>query len=229
VRHLLLRLTGSPRIDHVAFDLDGTLVDSRADLAGAVNHVLVAFGRPPIDPRTVHGYVGDGARVLVERAFGPLDADAMEVALDVFLRHYGAHCLDETRLHPGLDDALAALAGTGRTLSVVTNKPHALAERILLGLGVREAFVDVVGGDSLPSRKPDPAGLRRVAARAGVPIDRTVLVGDSPIDLDTAVAAGGRFCGVTWGFDPDRLLARRPARLARDARHLVELIDAAGR
>jgi phosphoglycolate phosphatase len=226
LRDVLLRLSSPGGIAHVAFDLDGTLVDSRADLAAAVNHVLAARGRPPIDPPTVYGYVGDGARALIERAFGPLPAAELEAALALFLDHYGAHCLDETRLYAGLDGALAALRAAGRTLSVVTNKPCALAEQILAGLGVRGAFVDVVGGDSLPTRKPDPAGLQRVAERAGVPIGRTMLVGDSPIDLDTASAAGAVFCGVAWGLAPQRLLARRPRRLARDPYHLVALVDA---
>lgn len=188
--------------------------------------MLAARGRPAIDPRTVYDYVGDGARALIERAFGPLPAADLEAALALFLDHYGSHCLDETRLYAGLDDALAALRAAGRSLSVVTNKPRALAERILAGLGVRDAFVDVVGGDSLPTRKPDPAGLRRVAARAGVAIAHTMLVGDSPVDLDTASAAGAVFCGVAWGLAPGRLLARRPSHLARDPRHLVALVDA---
>jgi phosphoglycolate phosphatase len=164
--------------------------------------------------------------MLLERTVGPLPEQARAEAFRRFLEHYGAHCLDATRLHPGIAELLVTLRATGRSLSVLTNKPAALAERILRGLGIRDAFEEVVGGDSLPTRKPDPAGLRRVAARARAPITHTMLVGDSPIDLDTASAAGSAFCGVAWGFDPAALRRRRPARLARDVPHLRALLGA---
>lgn len=222
-------MTAPSAARHVAFDLDGTLIDSRADLAASVNHVLATCGRPAIDPRTVYRFVGDGARALVARTLGPMDDDALHAAVATFLLHYGRHCLDETRLYPGMRAALAAIRASGRTVSVVTNKPAALAERILDGLGVRDVFLDLVGGDSLPTRKPDPAGLRRVARRAGVATADTLLVGDSPIDLDTAERAGSAFCGVTWGPMPEPLQARRPRWVVHDARDLVGMIGAGPR
>jgi len=221
--NVLRGLTPLAAIAHVAFDLDGTLVDSRADLAAAVNHVRIHRGLAPLDVATVTGFVGDGAAKLVGRALGPAATD--EAAVAHFLGYYHEHCLDETRLYPGMHAALGLLRSNGRSLSVLTNKPRALAERVLAGLGIDDAFIDVVGGDSLPTRKPNPRGLWRVAARAAVPIERTLLVGDSPVDLDTATAAGSAFCGVAWGFASDRLQDRTPTYLARDARHLLALLD----
>jgi phosphoglycolate phosphatase len=216
---------GGGSVRHVAFDLDGTLIDSRSDLASAVNHVRARCGAPPIDPRTVYAYVGDGARALLERAVGPLPEAAMDEALAWFLAHYGAHCLDRTRLYPGMGAVLETLRSGGHTLSVVTNKPAHLSERILSGLGIRAHFLAVVGGDSLPTRKPDPDGLLYVAGLAGTTPSETLLVGDSPVDLETASAAGTRFCGVAWGFVPERLMARRPRCIVRGAPHLLDVID----
>lgn len=193
-------------VAHVMFDLDGTLVDSRADLANAVNHVLASFGCDPLDPRTVHRYVGDGARALVERALGPGRRPLWSAGVDVFLAYYREHALDRTCLYPGVGELLAAMDAVGVSASVLTNKPVELSCRILEGLGVLGQFVDVVGGDSLAVRKPHPDGVRYLLRRAEVGADGALLVGDSVIDAATARAAGVRFCGVTWGFTPEGLV-----------------------
>ncbi len=207
LRHLVLGLSAITDIVHVAFDLDGTLVDSRADLAAAVNAVRRARGLTPLGVRAVQAMVGEGARALVRRAMPPGDDDELAAALAAFVEHYGAHCLDRTRPYPGVPEALRVLRAGGRSLSVVTNKPAALAERILAGLGLRDAFDVLVGGDTLPTRKPDPAAIRHVAAHAGVGVAAVALIGDSPIDHETAVRAGCAFVGVAWGFEPGRLRA----------------------
>jgi phosphoglycolate phosphatase len=210
--------------EHVAFDLDGTLVDSRADIAAAVNHVLGVLGLPEIDPATVFGYVGDGARTLVARALGPEHAALMEPAVVEFMRYYGAHLLDVTRPYPGVEEALAALAQRGAVLSVLTNKPEELSRALLGGLGLLESFVGVVGGDSLPARKPDPAGLDHLRALSGTPRDRTLLVGDSAIDVRTARAAHVAFCGVAWGIAPEALRAAAPERIVDRPAEIVALV-----
>ena len=195
------------RIAHVLFDLDGTLLDSRADLANAVNHVREGFGLPALDPTTVHRYVGDGARALVERALGSARRDLWADGIERFLAYYDAHLLDRSRLYPGIAELLVALAAAGVSLSVLTNKPEGFSRRILTGLGVVDAFVGIAGGDTLPVRKPDPGGVTYLLQRAGIPGARALVVGDSHVDLATARAAQVPFCGVSWGFNPGDLVA----------------------
>jgi len=211
--------------DHVVFDLDGTLVDSRADLAEAVNHVLRTLGRPELPPATLHGYVGEGARVLVERALGIEHQNLLPRGVEAFMAYYGAHLLDATRPYPGISEALAALAARGVTLSVLTNKPVGMSRAILEGLGLAPRFVEILGGDSLPVRKPDPAGLEHLRARTGTARERVLLVGDSGIDLRTARAGRVAFCGVAWGLTPDALLAARPERVIEHPAELVSLVE----
>jgi phosphoglycolate phosphatase len=216
---------GAVVYEHVAFDLDGTLVDSRADLAGAVNHVLRALRRPELEPATLYRYVGEGARVLVERALGPEHQDLLRPAVETFMAYYGAHLLDATCPYPGVVEALAALAERRIALSVLTNKPVAMSRAILDGLGLTPRFVDILGGDSLPVRKPDPAGLEHLRAGTGTPRERMLLVGDSGIDLRTARAARVAFCGVAWGLTPDALRAARPERVIHHPAELLSVVE----
>ena len=215
----------APAFRHVVFDLDGTLVDSRADLVSATNVVLRSFDLPEIDPTTVYSYVGDGARALVERALGTARAPRAEEGVRRFLAYYRVHLLDETRPYPGIEPMLEALAARSVTLSVLTNKPADLSRRILDGLGLAHWFHAVVGGDSLPTRKPDPAGLLGLLAASGTPCAAGLLVGDSPVDLETAQAAGTAFCGVTWGLAPERLRACAPPITIDEAAAVVPLVE----
>jgi phosphoglycolate phosphatase len=183
----------------VAFDLDGTLIDSRADLAEAVNRMRAGYALPPLPLDEVVAKIGEGARRLVERALE--DAPRIEVApaLGRFLDEYAPIATRATRPYPGIGDLLVELAAR-RPLALLTNKPEAISRRILEDLGWRELFTVVVGGDTLSARKPDPAGLRHVARRCGAPLERIVLVGDTAIDAAAAAAAGCRFVWVEWGF-----------------------------
>ncbi len=183
-------------------DLDGTLVDSVEDLGASVNHALSALGLPPRSTDEIRSFVGEGARVLLARAISPRD-ELLEPALALWRGHYDAHCLDRTRLYPGVG---AALAGAGRVLAVHTNKPGALARKILAGLGVAGRFVAIVGGDEAP-RKPDPAGTLEIMARVGAAPGETVFVGDSRVDAATARAAGVALVAVTWGLSARAELA----------------------
>ena len=211
--------------EHVAFDLDGTLIDSRADLAAAVNHVLRDLGLPEQPPETLYRYVGEGARVLVERALGPAHRNRFDDGVAAFMEYYGAHLLDATVPYPGMVDLLDALETRRVALSVLTNKPLRLSRAILDGLELAGRFVGVIGGDSLPVRKPDPAGLDHLRWVTGTPRERTLLVGDSAIDVATARAGGVTFCGVSWGLSPDELLAAAPERVVHDARELLVVIE----
>ena len=196
-------------IEHVIFDLDGTLVDSRADLSNAVNYVRRQYGLAALEPATLYRYVGDGARALIERAMGPEHRSSWDGATEQFLLHYREHLLDATCLYPGVGGVLQAIGRARMAMSVLTNKPEALSRRILNGLDVDSWFVDVVGGDRLPVRKPAPAGALHLLQLTDTPPQRAVIVGDSPVDAATARASGTSFCGVTWGFNPSALIAER--------------------
>jgi phosphoglycolate phosphatase len=208
----------------LVFDLDGTLVDSSRDIAASVNAALarVAPGTAAIPLDAILSYVGEGARLLVERSLrhSGLGLSADQV-LTVYLECYAERLLDTTRLYPGVAEALEALAGT--TLAVLTNKPGDLSRAILKGLGVAGRFARVRGAGDVPSRKPDPAGLLGLMAEVSAMASETWMVGDSATDVDVARAAGVRVAGVTWGFHPGALRAAGPDRLIDDPRELALL------
>src|SRR3954469_8902836 len=169
----------------VIFDLDGTLIDSRRDLADAVNALLVELGAAPLDLDTVTSMVGEGAAVLVARALAAAGFRADEPgALDRFLAHYAARLTIHTRPYAGIPEALADLHGEGRVLAVLTNKPQNATGEILDRLGLTRWFTAVIGGDTAAGRKPDPAGLLSIAHGAGAAPAETLLVGDSVVDLE---------------------------------------------
>ncbi len=184
----------------VAFDLDGTLIDSIGDLAVAVNRLVEEWGGRRLDPRQVAGMVGEGAALLIARAFeaAGVGGDPRE-ALPRFLEIYDALLPGTTRPYPGVPEMIRAL-GAIVPLAVLTNKPTSAARKILSLLGLAPSFRQVVGGDGPFRRKPDPEGLRHVMAEAGVDARDTLMVGDSTIDLLTARAAGARTCLVRYGF-----------------------------
>jgi phosphoglycolate phosphatase len=184
----------------LVFDLDGTLIDSRRDITTAINRTRATFGLPPLALEQVVRMVGEGARVLIERAFnGEIPPESLDAALARYLEHYRQVCLDETRPYPGIEEMLAALAAV-YPLALLSNKGEELSRIVLNGLGLDRWFREVLGGDSLPTRKPDPAGLRLLADRLGVPLGELLLVGDTRIDAETARAAGCAFALVEWGF-----------------------------
>jgi phosphoglycolate phosphatase len=187
-------------IQLVVFDLDGTLVDSHRDLADAINALLAELGASPLPHDVVTRMVGEGAPVLVKRALAAVGLDPdTPGALDRFLAHYDARLLETTRPYPGMIETLTAL-GADHRLAVLTNKPTRATLRVLDGLALRESFADVMCGDMAYGRKPDPAGLRELVARAGTTADATLLVGDSPVDHATARRAGTRICLARYGF-----------------------------
>lgn len=169
----------------------------------------MAPGAPAVPLEAVLSFVGEGARLLVERCLRhaglPLAADDV---LPVYLECYASRLLDTTRLYPGVAEALDALAAC--PLAVLTNKPGDMSRSILEGLGVGGRFARVLGAGDVRRRKPDPEGLLRLMAEAGARPGETWMVGDSATDVQTARAAGARAAGVTWGFHPDALRAAGP-------------------
>lgn len=186
---------------HVVLDLDGTLVDTKDDLAAAVNVTLATLGLPAQDPRTLLGYVGNGARVLLERALGDAHRTRIEDGLDVFMPWYRAHLLDHAAVYPGLRAVLERLAEEGAVFSVLTNKPADMSAAILAGLDLETLCPRLIGGDTLPVRKPDPTGLRQLIAAAGIAAPATLMVGDSAVDVVTGRNAAVATCAVLWGFN----------------------------
>jgi len=185
----------------IVFDLDGTLVDSRKDIAEAANLLLRECGAEPLPEGRIGRMVGDGAATLVARAFAASGIEQPPDALERFLSIYDRGLLNHTRVYDGIPDVLEAL-GSRAALAVLTNKPMASTRRVLAGLDLARFFHEdaVVGGDGPFPRKPDPAGLRHLAARAGISHDDTVLVGDSIIDWRTARHAASAICLARYGF-----------------------------
>ena len=213
-----------PRFTLVHLDLDGTLLDTRADLAASTNHVRASFGLAPLRPESVYRLVGHGGRVLVERALGPQPEKTIDEGFTRFIEHYGAHCLDHTVAYPGLVGMIDRLRQDGIVFSAVTNKPEFLSRRILDGLGLTEKLVAIVGGDTFPERKPDPRGGEHVRALVGASRDDSLMVGDSPIDVETARRGGIACAGVLWGLDPEALRPAAPEFLVEDAAALERVI-----
>jgi phosphoglycolate phosphatase len=187
----------------IVFDLDGTLVDSRRDLADATNQLLGELGGPALPEQTIAGFVGEGAAMLVRRALAMagLDTDPA-VALGRFRAIYDSCLLTHTRPYAGTLEMLTELAGRFR-LAVLTNKPDAPTRAILDGLGLLPWFPDVIGGDTPFGRKPEAAGLLDLVRRARATPRSTLLVGDSRIDLQTARNAGTQICLARYGFGYD--------------------------
>ena len=185
----------------VAFDLDGTLVDSLRDLAESANTLLAELGAAPLEEEAIGRMVGDGAATLVRRVLAAAGRPNAADALARFLAIYDARLLKYTKPYPGVATLLAALEGRVK-VAVLTNKPLDATRRILDGLELARYFPAdrVVGGDGPLPRKPDPAGLQWLAAAEGAPIERTLLVGDSPMDWHTTQSAGARMCVARYGF-----------------------------
>lgn len=183
----------------IAFDLDGTLIDSREDLADAANALVLELGGVALTTDAVAAMVGEGAGVLVSRVLAAAHLPASSQALPRFLALYDERLLGHTGLYPGVTALLTASRSVG-TVAVLTNKPLAPTERILSGLGVRHLIDHVVGGDGPEPRKPDPAGLSSLMRMSGADAWSTILVGDSNIDRETARRAGAACCLVTYGF-----------------------------
>jgi phosphoglycolate phosphatase len=185
----------------IVFDLDGTLVDSRRDIADSANALLESCGAPPLPEDRIGRMVGDGAATLVARAFEASQVARPPDALDRFLRLYDRRLLAHTRPYPGMVGALEQLR-PGAALAVLTNKPLRATRDILRGLDLARFFSDdaVVGGDGPFPRKPDPAGLQHIQAASGVDAQATLLVGDSLIDWQTARAARTSICLARYGF-----------------------------
>jgi phosphoglycolate phosphatase len=206
----------------LVFDLDGTLIDSAQDLCNSVNATLVQFGREPLPDEAIASFIGNGAMMLVRRAFaaaGGLVAgeDLPVEAYPWFLDYYREHKLDYTYAYEGVLEALAALrelhdapGGPGRAMAVLTNKPVRPAREICAALGLAPYFLSIYGGNSFATKKPNPEGLLALMSEAGAKPEETVMIGDSQVDVETARNAGAWCIGCTFGLAPGSLAANPP-------------------
>jgi len=192
---------GQIPFDVVVFDLDGTLADTALDLTASLNHALEGLGRTSIPAEDVRRMVGHGARALLHKglaATGAVDDALIEQAFPLLVRYYEDHIADHTRPFDGVEAALDALDAQGVKLAICTNKLETLSLDLVAALGWQSRFAAIVGGDTLPQRKPDPAPVHEAIGRAGG--GSAVFVGDSISDTDAARAAGIPCVALTFGF-----------------------------
>lgn len=212
------------RFDAIIWDLDGTLVETRQDIAKGVNLLLADRGLQEMPLSQVVGHVGRGTRVLISRCLADrgvtsLTDEELDQAHDQFRDHYSEHLLDTSLPYPGIPDLLSRLSTAGVVMGVVSNKPVDFTRRIIDGLDMSRFFLVVLGGDSLPERKPHPAPLLHVLDEVDVSAADALMVGDMTLDVEAARAAGMAVATVAWGFmakqnllepSPD-LIAESPA------------------
>mgnify|MGYP003344706928 FL=1 len=188
----------------IAFDLDGTLVDSSRDLADSMNDLLAERGAGPLSEAAIARMIGDGARMLVRRALARVGLEERPGDAERFLAIYDTRLFNHTRPYDGVLEAVHAARQRGH-VAVLTNKALAPSERLLQGLGLRDLFDDVIGGDGPYPRKPDPSALNAVMGRAIVRPGDTLMIGDSRVDFETAVGAEARCCIAAYGFSSHTL------------------------
>lgn len=203
-------------IHAIAFDLDGTLVDSIADLCAAANHMRAEFELPPLPHDELTSYVGDGLSILVHRALsgsreGKVEEAKWTQGFTLFIAYYRKHLSVYTRPYPEVKTALDLFKARNLPLAVITNKNEVLAVELLCQLGLADKFSLIVGGDTLSEKKPSPMPLLHTAEILGVSIHNLLMVGDSANDIMAAKAAGALSCGVTWGYADMGQLAQQAA------------------
>jgi phosphoglycolate phosphatase len=194
----------------IVFDLDGTLIDSRKDLAQSINAMLTQMRRQPLPEEIIATYIGDGAGMLVRRALGdPEEEHIVDEGLRRFLDHYRAHKLDHTYVYPGVFESLEVLRampdGSARAMAVLTNKPIGPSVAICDALGLSPYFFEIYGGNTFGTKKPDPEGLNMLIREAGVTAEETVMIGDSDVDVLTARRAGAWAIGCRYGLSSHTL------------------------
>jgi phosphoglycolate phosphatase len=214
----------SKKIKTLLLDMDGTLIDSREDLAAAVNHVLKSLGHPLQTVDEVSPNIGNGLRRLLVDTVGPMSTETLLNAKALFEAYYSDHCMDKTQLYADVESLLKSLSSQ-YALAVVTNKPEAYAKKILKFLNIDSYISVVIGGETLPESKPHPAPLLEALKRLQQEKEFALMVGDGIQDIKAAQAAGVRTCLVTYGFGyhPD-LLDLKPDHVIHEFKEIKEIL-----
>jgi len=197
------------KVEFLIFDLDGTLAATGQDLAAAVNYTLKALGLVTLNHKRIISFVGDGVEELIKRSLGGEHQESNARAMDIFLEYYGNHLLDNTSLYPGVRECLDYFRAKRKV--VISNKRQDFTVRIVQGLGIAPFFEDIVGGDVMPYKKPDPRLVEPYLQRFNVSREQTVIVGDGHNDILLAKNAGVWSCACLNGLAPrDNLLKLKP-------------------
>jgi len=218
------------RVKLLIWDLDGTLIDSELDLAHAINAMLRHFNHDELPVEVVGSYVGDGAPMLVRRSLGDPDDEAyVQEALEFFLQYYREHKLEHTYVYPGVMETLEAVRSrSAMKMAVLTNKPIGPSRAICEALGLTPYMSQIYGGNSFPTKKPDPHGARVLLAEHECNPHEAVMIGDSQYDVLTANHAGMFSVGVSYGFSPESLQIHPPDVMIDTAYELLELLELGG-
>ena len=224
---LTLRKIPAEDLRLIVFDLDGTLIDSRADLAHSVNGMLRHFRRHELPEDVIASYIGDGAGMLVRRALGDPDDDTLvDDAEEYFLAYYREHKLDNTYVYEGCHAVLEALGSCPRKplIALLSNKPVGPSRAICEALGLEKFMFRIYGGNSFPTKKPDPLGLETLLREAGAAPEETVMIGDSDVDILTAQNIGAYSIGCSYGLSPHSLEVAPPDVLIHKPADLVSVL-----
>ena len=186
------------KISLIVYDFDGTLVDTFADIAGSVNLALTEMGLNPLDKKTIRGNIGSGMFNLMTRSLMESGCNDIETSVLLFQKHYSHHLLDNTNFYPNGKETVEYFFD--KTNAILSNKPISFIEKILKALSFSKPFDSIIGGDSLDVKKPDPKGLLLMMNKFNCPPKKTLMVGDSAIDIETGKHAGVITCGVTYGL-----------------------------
>ena len=186
------------KISLIVYDFDGTLVDTFADIAGSVNLALTEMGLNPLDKKTIRGNIGSGMFNLMTRSLMKSGCNDIETSVLLFQKHYSHHLLDQTNFYPNGKEIVEYFFD--KKNAILSNKPISFIEKILKALSFSKPFDSIIGGDSLDVKKPDPKGLLLMMNKFNCPPEKTLMVGDSAIDIETGKHAGVITCGVTYGL-----------------------------
>lgn len=209
--------------DLIIFDLDGTLIDSKWDIALSVNHTLASLSLEPLPIDTITSFVGKGVKNLLMQALGEHARTKFDPAIKIFRRHYGEHCLDKTVLYPSVKKTMESLGGFKK--AIITNKPALFIAPILKRLDIDGFFDAVLGGDEVAKKKPAPEPAHFILEKLKIRPDKAIVVGDSPLDIQMGKAAGISTCAVAYGYGKsDDLKLENPDYLIADLFELINIL-----
>lgn len=211
----------------IVYDLDGTLVDTLQDITNAANHMLSRMQAQPLSPDQVRVFVGRGMSQLIKDCLKTDDPERLTEGMRIYRAYYHEHLMDHSRLYPGALEVLEYFQA--RTQAVISNKPNPYSTDLLKALGIAKYFLEIIGGDAPYPRKPDPSSLRVLMGRSGATANETMIIGDSPIDIETGRRAGVLTASLAHGLTRrDELAAAKPDAMVDNFESLLALAKEQG-